>query len=445
MAIDVIPSLPARVFYPRATVIMSCLFDDQVGGVAPATFQVIPRSVEVFRNSARKADTCRLEIDYRDFPLDPRTLQDVQISVHMESVRDPSLPVTPTLLNRRFVGLVDEPHSELGRDKQVVSIEARDFTGIWLDFKWGATNPAGTSVLAPTAIPTPPGSTLQTAVEYMRTKVTPLTPPAVFTDPVAAGTDVSLRTGRSFFTAQNDDESAWDVLCALCDLFGLVPVYDQDILTIRTPTEPGANIINLEYGVAVERLEFYRNLKQNKEKQVKIVAWNPVTGIPLEAVYPPIASVLALNEKGKLKPTTKQVQYNVEGLYDPATLALLAQRVYTEITQNVVMGELETRELRDPLQQPLMSASNGDILFCRLGTADQGSIASMSPAEQYAFLSDPTRTNSLNPAAAQALVQSWNAAQRLSSKFYILEAVHKWDREDGYRLTIRFRDFILGA
>ena len=26
----------------------------------------------------------------------------------------------------------------------------------------------------------------------------------------------------------------------------------------------------------------------------------------------------------------------------------------------------------------------------------------------------------------------------------VLETIHRWDREEGYRLTVKFRDFVLG-
>ena len=79
-----------------------------------------------------------------------------------------------------------------------------------------------------------------------------------------------------------------------------------------------------------------------------------------------------------------------------------------------------------------------------LGTEDLASIASMSAAQAIAFLADPTKPGAMNPAAAAALVDAWTAAQQLSITFYITETTHKWSRDTGYQLTVRFRDFTLG-
>jgi hypothetical protein len=440
---------PPAIYYPRCVVVLSCLFDDQVGGPGtPATFPAIPLSVEVNRNSARKADTCRLELDYRDFPLDPRIVQDIIVEVHMEDVRDGTAPLVPLRTNLRFIGRVDVPSTELGSNSQTVSMEARDYTGIWLDFRWPQTESVE-GVDFPT-LPTPPGITLQAVVELMKARVTPVLGPVVFTDPKAAASDVYLRTGRTTFISE-DDDTAWDVLSALCDLWGLVPVFELDVLTIRTPTEPSTRSALLIYGQNVESLKFSRNLKQNKRKQVLIKCWNPVLGVAIDAewplpTHPDYNLVSRLSEAKVPVQTVQRVQYHIEGNYTDIDLSQIAQRVYTELSQNQVEGELETREMRDLIfGDSLLGLANGDLLICKLGTEDLASIASMSAAQAIAFLADFAKPGRMNPAAALALVDAWTAAQALSIKFYITETTHRWDRDEGYQLTVRFRDFVLGV
>lgn len=428
--------IPPKVFYPRAVARLQVLFDDQVGGVTPAAFDAIPRTVDVRRNTARKADTCRVELDYRDFPLDPRLLKDVLIAVHIESVLDPLVDIIPTRLNLRFIGRVDEPHVTLGPDQETVRLEARDFTEAFTGFRWGAT-----------PIPTPPGTTLQAVVELIRAAVVPETVPTVFNDLAAAAAQVGERTGRSVFTPE-DDDSAWDVMIKVCDLFGLVPVWDLDVLTVRTAAQAGIGSAFMIYGQNVESLKFSRNLKQKKAKQVKIVAWNPVLGASLEAVYPvnpADVGTTRISAQGTPKVTVEQVQYNVEGPYDPVTLGVLAQRVYAELAQSQLIGTLETRDMRDVFEAPIVGLKNGDLLICKLGPEVQASIESMSPPEAIAFLSNPVRPNALNPGAAAALVAAWMTVQQLAVQFYVTEAHHRWDRDNGYSLEIGFREFVLGV
>lgn len=453
------PGLPPRIYRPRCLVAISCLFDDQVPASPGqfATFTAIPRSCDVRRNSARQADECTVELDYRDFPLDPRLIKDMLISVHIDDVLNDNVPLVPSRLTLRFVGRVDEPSVDLGPSMQTVKLTARDFTGIWLNSKWPlAARPPGAppNTDAKPTLETPPGMTLGALVDVMARigvpalGIPPITPlvPVVFTDPLAAALDVHARTGKLSFVTE-DDDSAWDVLSALCERFGLVPVFELDILTIRTATFASARSALLIYGQNVESLKFSRNLRLKKQKQVKIVAWNPILGIELDAAYPPIEQLTTqLSEKGT--PTTKveQVIYHVEGPYIGPELGLLAQQVWTETVQSEVVGELETKEMADLLLgDSLLSLANGDILICKLGTEDLASIASMSTSQALAFLIDPTKPGAVDPATALALVKAWQAAQQLSITFYITETAHKWDRTTGYQLTVRFRDFVLGV
>jgi hypothetical protein len=439
------PNVP-RLYYPRAEVALTCLFDTDPP-TPPMDIIAIPRSVSVQRNSARKADTCTVEIDYRDFPLDPRAIKDIVLTVFMGNVANAQQPLNrDDPASRVFIGLVDEPSTTLDGTDQVVRLEARDYTGIYLDRKWssGIAGPGGSGVSP--SIPTPPGLTLRTVVDLIRMQVTPLLEPAIFDDPAAEALDVNRRTGRELFTSE-DDDSAWDVLSALLDLFGLVPVFVLDRLHIRSPTWPGTQLAFMVYGRNVEQLKFSRSLKQKRSKQVKVVAWNPLLGAVLEAVYPPTgaAEVTRLDEQGVPSTTIQQVQYNVEGPYDPATLLQLAQSVYAEMSSEQLMGEIETSEMSDLLDGGLLTLANGDQLVCQIGTEDIASVASMSEAEAVAFLSDPTRPNAIAPEVAAVLMKAWSSAQSGSVTFYVLEVEHSWDREDGYRCSIKFRDYILGV
>lgn len=436
-----------KIYYPRAAVQIQALFDDQHGGFIPAAWDCIPRSVEVERNNARKADVCRVELDYKDFPLDPRALKDVLISAHLGAVPTVDFPLIPSPLNVRFIGRVDEPEASFGPDQERVRLEARDYTGIYTEFR-AQTLFADQATGKPAPILA--AQTLQTMVETIRLEVTPETGPAVFYDLNAAGSLVAGRLGRDFFTPDEND-SAWDVLIKLCEIYGLVPVWNLDVLEIRTADQFATGAAQMMYGSNISRLTYHRSLKQQKSRGVKIVCWNPVLGIPVEVIYfdPKNPVKQRLTPSGKpstAKAIVKVAQYNVEGNYTPDDLLVLAKRVYEESAHKQLEGELETRDMTDLAGTDLLGLSNGDILTCGLDPGLESSIAGMSQAAAIRFLSNPGRPNALNPAAASALVQAWSLANNPAGvQFYINEAVHRWDREDGYRLTIKFQDLVLGV
>lgn len=434
-------AIPPKIYHPRCVVIVSALLDDQIPASPgiPQTWVAIPRSVTWNRNSARKADTASVELDMRDFPLDPRMLKDLLLTIHVEDALDPSLPMVPTPLNKRFIGLVDEPAADLSESGETVQMECRDYSGVWLD----------TKLLAQSVISLLPP--LSVIVESLRVLVTPLLPPALFTDPTAALFVPGVTKGKTTMTV-GKDESAWDVLSRLLQMYGLLPVFDLDVLTIRTASRVGINTRSMVYGQNVSSLSFRRSLtREPKSRRITVHAWNPVLGVPVVGFFQPpsLRTKLEPNPGGAPVPAVKitELAYNVVGQFTPADLALVAKRIYDEQATQQVEGELETREMVDsllPFGQSLLGLANGDTLTVRLGRDLRSSIEGMSPPEAIAFLSDPVKPNALNPLAATALVNAWTTTNVLAVTFYIREASHTWSYEDGYTLRATFINFLLG-
>jgi len=418
-------------------VVINALLDDQIPaspGVQTG-WTAIPRSVEWVRNTARKADTALVELDMRDFPLDPRMVKDILVTIHVADALDPNLPLVPTALNKRFVGLVDRPQADLSDGGEIVRLEARDYTGIWLDTKLSSVPPI--SLMAP----------LAAIVDQLRIRITPLIAPAVFTDPRAAAFIPGTSKGKTQLTI-GKGESAWDVLSKLCQLQGLIPVFSLDVLEIRSATRAAVIRRRLVYGQNVTRLMFRRSLtREPKSRRITIYAWDPVAGVPVVGFYQPPNVRIKLNERGIQTTKITDISYNIIGAYTPDELAIIAKRIWDEQAGQELEGELETRELVDgaaPLGLSLLDLANGDTLDIRLGRDLQSSIEGMSPPEAIAFLSNPTRPNSLNPVAAQALVTAWTTAGQLAVSFYVREVSHTWHREDGYTMRASFNNFLLG-
>src|SRR5690606_1669864 len=108
------------------------------------------------RNGFRTADTAKVVLDWRDVPFDPRILRAAAIEIVLGTVtddeyqrglqgqRDPisgqlvsvvrQNPRAPTVdTATRFVGWVDDWDIDFDDDDGTVSLEARDFTALFLD------------------------------------------------------------------------------------------------------------------------------------------------------------------------------------------------------------------------------------------------------------------------------------------------------------------------
>lgn len=442
--------LPSRVYYPRAVVAFRAIFANNTVG----NFAVVPRSVEVRRNSARKADEATVEIDYVDLPLDPRTLQALHISIHIENAIDLSIPMIPTPLNLRFVGNVDEPQVTLSNESDVLRLTARDYTAVFMARHWrecellpGWTLPyAGGKA---TAVPTPPGMPLYTIIDTIRAFFLPTIPPVGILDPAAAEAVPNLVTNRLFWTPPEKDATVWDVMCGLCDLFALVPSFDGDVLNIRAAASDGFGTATMVYGQNVSKLMFRRNLARSKPHAVRVTAWNEILGAPMSATwgqFGPAGSPAAATADGS-SPVAKVHEHHLPaGNYTPKDLAGIAQRIYDEGVKGRLEGEIETRDLTDTtVVTSLLALKNGDRLICTIGPEAVTALSGKTAAEAIGYLANPLRPGSIPVAVATTLVTAWTTANKATVLFYVNEATHKWSRDDGYTLTARFSDFVLGV
>lgn len=418
------------VYFPRALAVISVLFD---GDDTRRTFEAVPRSVEWLRNTTRQADTFRLELDYRDFPLDPRTLRSVLVLLYCADVQAPTARIDPARRDQLvFAGYADEPETVLSDSGEVVTLSGRDYTGLLLDYRWGS---EAVDVERP----------LRSVVESILETV-----PGASTLPVefgagSAGTDLSTLTGKTIWSPQSDDD-AWTVLSELCAIAGLVPVVELDTLRILAAEELGAAAVTLLYGWNISRLRFTRRFNEARSGQVELHCWDPQKRTARSAVFPaePVVVRRRISPSGQVSSqAAPTLRFNVEGAYTVPELEAIAERIYTSAAREQIEGELETRELEDLNGVSLPQLSNGDALEVVLGTQLQADIAHLSAAEaEQRLTSGP---HPMDPLVARAFVAGWQLAQNRSSRFYVKQAQHAWDREQGYRVVITFINFVPGA
>lgn len=458
-------------YFPRCVVILEALFDQQVGSVRPATLTVIPRRVEWQRNSPRRADRLTVTVSYRDFPLDPRLLSAVHVRVYAADVESEQGRVELSPANLRFQGFADVPETTLGMDDAEVKFECRDYTALYLNRSWRrvADEQPITATNKRSRIRIPRGQTLQQFVAMVRDRLAPRDaannpiqnsiepPPTVFDVPEVRFLRVDKRAAKQNL-AMRERDSAWDVLTVVCQWFAQLPVWDIDpvlgpVLRIRSASATGRSRAELQFGSNIERLAFRRNLQAPERKAVRIIAWNPRSGEIVEGVFPRLGlaageTPTTLDENAKQTSTRsrselKRVQYVFEGDFTQADVTTMAELMYLEQAQGRIMGEVETREMVGSQGQNLLDLANGDRLILDIGPQTLVGVDHLSTTEAAAFLSNPRRSNSLSPEVALALVEAYRQVEQLAIEFFVLEAVHTWDHNEGYKLKVTFTDFLL--
>ena len=406
--------------------------------------EVIPRSVDIVRNDHRTADTCRIELDLRDFPFDPRTFQSARVRVLLGDVLDPVAGAL-TLLDARFMGFVDVPSTSRGEGADTVTLECRDYTGVFLDQKWdgSAVNvslPLGTVI--ETILLAVPGA-LGLTVGYSRG---------------AEAMIVATAIGRPKFAPQAGDD-VWTLICDLCGRVGLIPVFELDLLLILTPGDFGVDrtaffatgvrlpvTASFAYGRDIKAFGYRRKFKEARTVQIEVRAYDETKRTTLIARYPPAPVTVSrkVGTSGKASTTAAPIlPFFRSGTYTPIQLAAIAESIWKEAARQEIEIDLDTSEMRSIEGVAVPSIGNGAHLTITtintIATTIEGE-ASWEAAYRLA-----TGDRALAVDVAVAFVASLEVADSLTVQFYCKAATHKWSRENGYTCSITAINYVGGG
>lgn len=430
--------------YPRCTVLLDVLMEDYGTGTGLSyAIEAIPRSVEITRNDHRTADTARIELDFRDFPFDPRTFQSCRVRILLGDARTAAGALT--LADARFIGFVDVPSTTRSEGGDTVSLECRDYTGVFLDQRWD-----GSAV----DVSLPLGDVIEGIVGVV---------------PGASGLSVSYSIGanatllaailgRPKFAPQAGDD-VWTVIADICGRAGLIPVFELDLLLILTPADFGVDrttfmatsvikpiAATFQYGRDIVRLGYRRKFKEARSVQVEVRAYDETKRLTLFASYPPAPMVLkrTVSTSGAVKSTLAPIlPWYVSGAYTPASLASLAQSIWTEAARQEIEIDLETREMWTIEGVAVPSLGNGSRLTVTVGTTIATLIEGESAGAAVARLITGDRALAADVAAA--FVASLGVADALTVRFYLQSATHSWSRENGYSCSMSAINFVGAA
>lgn len=425
--------------YPRCVVRLDVLMEEW-GGTDTVLKQVavVPREVEIRRNDARRADTASITLDLRDFPMDPRTVRNVRVSVLLGNVATVDGQLGDADL--AFAGYVDAPEARRAEEGATVRLECRDFTGPLLDAPWtdGLVDVTGTlgEVVAALVgtVPAMDGLTVgySTGLES-----------AV----------LSLTLGRTKFAPRKGDDT-WTVLTGVCAIIGATPVFVGDLLLILTPDDFGVDRAAFlasdslapqsaayVYGAVdgLASLSIRRKFTGAARRQIRVLCWDETRRKATEATYPssPVVVSKTVTSTGKVKETAApQLTFNVAGTYSAGDLATMAQRVYDDVSRNEVEIEIESARMAAGL-------GNGARITVSIAPSLTTDLAGLSRGEAIAALTRGPRA--LAPDVAEVFVQGFASAQNLAREFYARDVSHRWSREQGYRMSATLINLVGGT
>ena len=387
-------------YYPQGAVSLKILFEDFSDTLygppqiilGTKELIVVPRKLTVNLNNYKTACTFDMELEYKNFPFDPRCIKACGVTIHLEDMeslyKNDGITrnlLTPTEGNAILTGFVDEESINFNDMDRIVHFEGRDQTALLIDQKYTQiTTPVLVNVLPviPTSesiVPINQNLPVDQAIERFLATFPALIKIKVKSLVVDAnGASVVLPTLGSYHPDFGTNELAghknvtqhssyWDIIQDAVAAAGLIAYMRLDTIYIsnaRTLYSP-SKAIKMIYGYNIKTLEYKRKLGRHKGFNVAVRSFNSKTKTAITARIPYDASqdwcraiglpfkteitVPKLNPDGTLADDTGQpapyIALQIANISDQDALTAMGQNVFEELIRQDIEGNLETHEM----------------------------------------------------------------------------------------------------
>ncbi len=452
-------------FYPQASVILGILFEDFKGTLPAADLQqiyalpIVARDVVVNINDYTTADTFELEIDYKNFPFDPRCIRSCRVTIHIEDIKtifqngNALKPIIPSAENVVFQGFADDDSITFDDEHRSVKLSGRDFTGLLTDTK------------APT-IPLSTDLPLDVLIQGIFDK-----------NPSLKNLKIDNRTGNAKLPVINDfapdnklqntvrnprpNENLWDVIQNLILSCALVAFIEIDKLVITKPRILYSNQKKKQfiYGQNIQSLEFKRKLGRKKGFNIVCISlvgkeieraeipkdstkeWSDSIGVTQEVVTIP-----QMDSEGNALPAkpAPPITFRFNNM-KKEQLIQNGQAIFEEMSRQQLEGTLMTKEMviaeaaEKQDQHTCFSA-----LLMRVGTPievhiNQGDMKGLAQISTVAEREKFLIKRCYDPKVAHAFAQTLGS---FHPKFFTKAVQFKLNQDTGFQMKIDFINFI---
>jgi hypothetical protein len=455
-----------KYFYPHAIAVLQVVWQSDPDSPNPATekpykLQVQPRVTKVSINSYVEADTFEIELDYKTFPFDPRTMRSCQVTIYManlDTMSDPLNAFQPSADNAVFEGFADEDSIELNDSTRTVRLKGRDFTALLIDAKW-------------------PG------------KLLPLNQPldavigGLFTQlPTMGNIEIDNRTGllvlptlAEFYPdyaklaalrSAKRHEKYWDVIQDLCTRCGVIGYFEQGVFVLTKPRTlyDASKAIQFIYGKNIKSLEMTRKFGRQKGFNLEVRSINGkeviLAEIPKESknlpeggdyVYIPVQTPQGVMVN-KANPASRAptLSFVVANVNSKSHLIEVGEKIYEEIGRQQIEGKIKTYDMDAPaLSVDPENAASGesncfDLLKMRNATPIKIQINSDDLLAISAEKSVPRRIAYLTHRgySKDVAVLFADTLGKFPTPFYTKAVMYTLDAQSGLTIEIDFINFI---
>lgn len=451
-------------YYPQAGVTLRIIWED-FGNKDNKRLQevyslpILTRRLNVNINDYTQADTFSCEIDYKQFPFDPRAIRACGITIHLQDMKSIFKPggglseLKPSRENIIFSGFADEESISFDDTSRVVKLEGRDLTALLIDRPW---------LEGPPDLSRPLDVILtQILAGLKETEKLKLDNRVQETLPTL-GKYANSFSEMAQKKNTRHQESYWDVIQDLVGRAGLIAYVEIDRLVISKPRVlyNKNKAYQFVYGRNLKNLEYKRKLGRKKNFNIMVRSLDVESKLVLEAEIPLEATDEWAKEmslkKGRIKipklasdgskVTEEQdapiISFRVPNISNKDQLVRIGQELYEELGRQQIEGSFSTRDMEtidgDQNCFNLLKLRNGDPLRIVIDQGDMQGLANVhSVDKKVAFLIE----RSYAPSVAQILAETLTNP-RFSSPFYTRSISFTLDADNGFDMKIDFINFI---
>lgn len=450
------------VYYPQAVMTLRVLWED-FGNAQDDSLQklytlpILARRLSVHINDYTTADTFDAEIDYKQFPFDPRCIRACGVTIHLADTKkvfraDNKLNlIEPSEENTIFQGFVDEESIEFDEEKRTVRFEGRDFTSLLVDAKYLEGKPI--------PLTTPLDVLLEDLLSQLKSteqiKLDNRTGKELPTIGQFAPDFGALGSSKN----TTKDDNYWSIIQDLVARAGLIAFIELDKLVISTPRilydERNAKIF--VYGHNVRNLRYKRKLGRHKGFNVRVrymdiaakqvltatipeegtQSWSDTTGIPLKRVQVPVIKPDGTLDQPKDAPI---ITFRVANVKNKQHLVEIGEKIFEEMSRQQIEGDFETRDMETiDKEKNIFDLTKLRVATPISITINQGDLQGISrlssPSDREKFLI----ARGYDSRVARAFAETMGKFKQI---FYTKSATFTLDAERGFSLKVDFLNFI---
>lgn len=497
------------VFYPQCAVILRVMwedFDQKSKAILQKAYDlpIEVRRVTVNINDYTHADTFDMEIDYKQFPFDPRAIRSCGVTIFMDDVGslysygsdgqaiNSHKQIKPSEFdNVIFQGFADEESITFDDTKRTVRLEGRDFTSLLIDRKY-----VGEALDMTQSLDVVLNKLLSQLDETKNIKVSnrvvELDDKNGLTKQVALPVLATFAQDKSQLGNMKNvrkDETYWDIIQDLVSRAGFIAYIELDKLVISNPRTLYNNkdVIKFVYGHNVSNLTYKRKLGRMKNFNLAVRSFNPEKKEVLRVLIPEEASEAWSKQTGipntriklpqpTFSPTGTSstnaqnnrvdapfIAFSVPNVGDKNKLISIAEGIYEEIGRQQIEGSFSTRDMSliyndidgKDKKFNILKIRNGTPIRIIVAQGDLGGInglvqkyESAIKSNKLALANETKETISLflksrgyKPDVASAMAETLTNP-RLQSPFYTKAIRYTLDASQGFSCDVEFINFI---